>query len=302
MPTNKYGVDVPAGVLHHLNRKKGVTFRELADQHDLTVGQVAGAIRTYDPNDKETEPAFKLFSLGERLIFDDENCIVVGDVQLPTTDWEFAKLPAEIAKKHIKGDKVLYIMGDWVNVDALSKYDEIVTLPSWDDEVAASRFLFAEYLKVFDEIRIFPGNHERRWQKHLPDPSLARLFDQLLPIKGRERIVSSVFDRCTVHNSTGKWVFLHGANYSQNPLTNANKYASKFNAHIISHHEHKAAMGMSKWGDHFIIDNGGLFDASKMAYVQVDTNTKPNMAQAFTMLKKGHPYLFASFTDWEYWL
>lgn len=305
MPINKSGVEIPASVLYYQSRTKKVPFRKLASDNDLTVGQVAGAIRTYDPNEKkEEEPQFMKYTLGQREVFDDENCIVVGDVQLPTTDWEFAKLPAEIAKKHIKGDKILYIVGDWANADAFSRYENIVSLPSWNDEKEASRYLLSYYLSIFDLIKIFPGNHERRRQKFMggQDSKLDGLMDELLPKEGRDRILFSNFDRCTINNSTGKWTLLHGKNYSQNPLMNSNKYAQKFQSHIISHHEHKYAIGMSKFGGYYIIDNGGLFDREKMAYVQLDTSTSPEMAQGFTMLKNGHPYPFADFTDWNYWL
>lgn len=305
MPKNTYGVDIPPRVLLHQQKVKGWTYKQIAERNDLTLGQVSGAIKYYkDKGGKVEQPDFVKFSLDERQQYTDDTCIVAGDFQIPTTDWDYAHLVSAIAKKHIKGDKILYIMGDWVNVDALSKYDKLTNVPTWDDERAASKHLLTEYLKVFDEIRFFPGNHERRWQAWMNgnDPYMNSLIDNLFPVKGRERIKFSIYDRCTVNNSTGKWTFVHGKNYSQNPLMNANKYAQKFESHVIAHHEHKCAIGSSKYGDYWIIDNGGLFDADKMAYVQLDTSTSPKMAQGFTMLKNGYPYVFGDWVDWSVWL
>jgi hypothetical protein len=58
---------------------------------------------------------------------------------------------------------------------------------------------------------------------------------------------------------------------------------------------------MDRFDRYYIINNGGLFDQSKMAYVQLKTNTCANMSQGFTMIKNGYPYLFGNFTDWEKW-
>ena len=53
-------------------------------------------------------------SLGKMLELDGD-WIIVGDVQLPTTDYDFAALPAAIAKRHLKKPRQLAIVGDLMN-------------------------------------------------------------------------------------------------------------------------------------------------------------------------------------------
>jgi hypothetical protein len=240
------------------------------------------------------------WSLPSEWAFDWSDFMVVGDVQLPTTDYDFATLPAVIAKKHMKRPRRLIIGGDLYNMDAWSKYPTLVPLPQWVDEKEAARNLLTLYAQVFDEMWMLCGNHERRLIEGTDGQF--DMNDILAASLPSGKIRATVLDRCTVNTPNGKYTVLHGDNYSKKALSNADEWAQKFQSHIISHHEHHAAIGMDRFDRYFIVNNGGLFDQSKMSYVQLKTTTISNMSNGFTMVRGGFPYLFGQFTDWSRWV
>lgn len=234
-------------------------------------------------------------------IFDWDNFMVVGDVQIPTTDYNFALLPAVVAAKHLKRPRNLIIAGDFINFDAISKYEKVVKHPDLKDEYAAGANILANWYETFDEIYFLCGNHERRKLFLMKgEESPEEILAAVKPPNGRIR--ATVWDRSTILTSQGKYTVLHGDSYRQLSLSAANRYAQKFQSHIISQHEHHAAIGMDEFDRYFIINNGGLFDVNKMAYVQLTTTTKSGMSQAFTMVRDGYPTLFGKWTNWKEWI
>jgi hypothetical protein len=232
--------------------------------------------------------------------FEWDDFMVVGDVQLPTTDYDFATLPTLIAKKHLKKSRRLIIAGDFYNMDAWSKYPNTIPTPSWEMEKEAARNLLTIYAQVFDEMWMLCGNHERRILQRLDGQY--DINDVLAASLPSGKVKATVLDKCTVKTSKGTYSILHGDNYSKKSLNNADELAQKFQTHIISHHEHHAAIGLDRYDRYFIVNNGGLFDQKKMGYTKVSSNTCANMSQGFTLIKRGYPYLFGKFTDWSRWL
>jgi calcineurin-like phosphoesterase family protein len=240
------------------------------------------------------------WSLPKEWSFEWDDFMVVGDVQLPTTDYDFAMLPAMIAKKHLRKPRKLIIAGDFYNMDAWSKYPKIIPVPAWVQERDAARNLLTIYAQTFDEMWMISGNHELRILGKLDGQY--DINDVLTASMPNGKVKATVLDRCTVNTSNGTYTVLHGDNYSKKALNNADEWAQKFQTHIISHHEHHSAMGLDRFDRYIIINNGGLFDQKKMSYVQLKSNTCANMSQGFTMVKNGFPYLFGKFTDWNRWL
>jgi len=286
-----------------------VTQAEFAKQEGLSFKSLQSKIFRTRLKIKGTPPAdFKGFDRPElydwklptEWSFDWDDFMVIGDVQLPTTDYEFAMLPALIAKMYLKKPRKLIIAGDFYNMDAWSKYKNAILVPSWEQEKESARNLLAIYAQVFDEMWMLSGNHERRLLEHLGGQ--VDVQDVLSASLPGGHVKATVLDRCTVNTSQGKYTVLHGENYSKKSLNNADEWAQKFQTHIISHHEHHAAIGRDRFDRYTIINNGGLFDQKKMGYVQLKTNTCANMSQGFTMIRNGYPELFADFTDWNRWL
>ena len=285
-----------------------VTKDEFAQQKGMTVSALRsklyrqglkyrGQARNFSGFDR---PELYEWQLPNEWTFDWDDFMVVGDVQLPTTDYDFAMYPAMIAKKHLRKPRRLIVAGDFWNMDAWNKYKSVIPVPSWVNEKEAARNLLAIYSQTFQEIWMIAGNHERRLLEHLDGQW--DFQDILTASVPSGHIKATVRDRCVVNTSQGKYTVLHGANYSKKSLSNADEYAQKYQSHIISHHEHHAAIGLDRFNRYWIVNNGGLFDMEKMGYVQLKTTTMASMSKGFTMVKNGYPYLFAGFTDWDRWL
>lgn len=251
------------------------------------------------PEDKFDQPELYDWSLPKEWAFEWEDFMVVGDVQLPTTDYDFAMYPAMIARKHLRKPRRLILAGDLYNMDAWSKYPSSISTPSWEQEKKAARNLLTIYAQTFDEMWMLSGNHERRILERLGEYDIN---DVLLASLPSGKVKATVLDRCTVNTIRGKYTILHGASYAKKALSNADEYAQKYQSHIISHHEHHAAIGQDRYDRYHIINNGGLFDTAKMGYVQEKSNTMAGMSKGFTLVKNGYPHLFGDFTDWNRWL
>lgn len=230
----------------------------------------------------------------------DGDWIVLGDVQLPTTDYDFATLPAVVAEAHLSRPRQLLIVGDLMNMDAFSSYENEIGLPSFRQEVEAARTLLSEWLTVFDRVVWLAGNHERRISKRTGGAFLMEDLAALI----NARIETSNFDRAIIHTPNGDWLAAHGTEYSVNQLTVGDMLAGKYRMHVISHHQHHLAIGWNRYKQNVIVDNGGLFNTWFMSYARLNTSKKPNMAQGFTMLKGGYPHVFGRepFTNWQLWL
>lgn len=281
-----------------------ITLEQFAKQKGETLSAIRSKIYRQGLKSKEEykfdQPELYDWSLPKEWVFDWNDFMVIGDVQLPTTDYDFAMLPSMIAKKHLKKPRKLIIAGDFYNMDAFSKYVNVVPVPTWGMERDAAKNLLTIYSQTFEEIWMLCGNHERRILEKLNGE--LDINDVLAASLPRGKVKATVLDRCTVNTSQGKYTVVHGASYGKKSLNNADEYAQKYQSHIISHHEHHAALGRDRYDRYHIVNNGGLFDSSKMSYVQEKTSTMAGMSQGFTMVKNGYPYLFGKFTDWDRWL
>lgn len=280
-----------------------ITMEQFSKMEGATVSSVRSKVYRQGLKNKDYQfdrPELYDWSLPKEWVFEWDNFMVVGDVQLPTTDYDFATYPVMIAKKHLKKTRRLIIAGDFYNMDAWSKYPSLIASPSWEQEKEAARNLLTIYAQTFDEMWMLTGNHERRILERLDGQfDINDVLSASLP---SGKVKATVLDRCTVKTTQGTYTVVHGDNYSKKSLNNADELAQKYQTHIISHHEHHAAIGLDRFDRYFIINNGGLFDHTKMSYVQLKTNTCAGMSQGFTMVKNGYPYLFGKFTDWDRWL
>ena len=226
--------------------------------------------------------------------------IVLGDVQLPTTDYDFAILPAAIAKRHLSRPRQLLIVGDLMNMDSFSSYETEIGLPSFRQEVEAARVLLLEWYRVFDRIIWLPGNHERRLSKKNNGAILMADLAMIVNAK----VETSNLDHAIIETAQGEYRAAHGSEYGINQLTVADQLVQKYRQHIISFHEHHCAVGYDRYGHNLVINGGGLFNQWYMAYTRIDTNKKATMKQGFVMLKDGYPHLFGKepFTRWDDWL
>ena len=223
--------------------------------------------------------------------------LICGDVHLPFTDWEWAARVSRIGRK-MRRPRRLLIAGDLLDMTNFSVYQHIVEPPTWAQEKASAKALLAEWLGVFQEIKILSGNHERRLVRFT-----ASAFDEtdwLGLLTDNERVQSSARGWCTINTASGCWRVTHPRNYSINQLTVADQLALKHNCHVISAHEHHLSLGLDRYGTHVIVNLGCLVDPAKLAYVSMDDSKAAAMKRGFVTLVGGVVTLFGDWpiTDW----
>ena len=269
---------------------------QIGKMFNISRGTVAGAIRHY----KQSNPDSKLFEVnfGQPLSLLG-NAIITGDIHVPTTNFDFSKRIRSVAK--FWGIKTLIIAGDVYNFDLFSKYPRQTVMISWAQERDAGKLLFEMFTDYFDVIYVLMGNHDRRMIKwadgHLDETDVFGL------ITTSPKVHVSNFGYCTIKSGSENWLVTHSTEYSVNQLTVADQLAQKYKSNVITHHEHHVAKGRDRYKSFTIINNGGLFAQEKMAYTQLDTSKKPNMANGFTALVNGCGHLYTpypSFTDWTH--
>lgn len=294
------------------------TYHEVAAKLGLSYNQVRWALAQYRRlNEKPATQAWLKFDeyvfagldtesvqlprfTGEPHIEGD--CIVAGDFQLPTTDFEFAERILTLGRA--LNIKTLLIVGDWVNVDAFSRYDHIVPPIPFAMEVAASVQLMSRYAEWFDTIWLALGNHEHRLVKLMKGDISGSMLGRLLSAAhGKLRITP--YSHIVIHSGGQTWRATHQVNYSKIKGRVGDELAQKFQCNIINHHQHHASKMMDRYGRYVVIDNGGLFDVDKMSYVKLRDSTSVGMTQGFTVLLNGVGHLitpYPAFTDLGLWL
>lgn len=229
--------------------------------------------------------------------------LIVGDVHVPSTDWEMAALVAEIGKRHLKKPRKLIVAGDLLNMDKFSVFPHISTPPTWTEERAAAEALLSSWLKTFDLIYWFVGNHERRLQKIMVE--VLETTDLLsVIISNPDRAKFSNFSYCYMTSGGVKYLVVHTRNYSRIQLNVARLLSEKNQCHVISFHEHHLSMGWDHSANHLLVNGGALVDVSKVAYMSLDMTTMPISKSGFVMVRNGVPTLFGAppMTDWSRWV
>ena len=230
------------------------------------------------------------------------DCIVTGDFQLPTSDWALCEQVLQVAKA--TGIKTLLVVGDWVNMDAFSKYDHVVPPIDFVTETQLSVRLMARYATWFDAIWLALGNHEHRLLKAMKGNLSGSMLGRLLSTVGPKLRITP-YSHIVIHSGGQTWRATHQVNYSKIKGRVGDELAQKFQSHIITHHQHHAAKLLDRFGRYVIIDNGGLFDSDKMAYVKLRDSTSVAMTKGFTVIIDGTGHLltpYPAFTNLNLWL
>lgn len=232
------------------------------------------------------------------------DCLIINDVHIPATDWEFADLAVQIAEQHLPEPRTLIIAGDLINGDALSRWDDLVLCTPLYQELDYAEAFLNKLSDYFDTIYFIRGNHEDRLLKSLRGQLHADQFRRM--IADNARVQFSMYSYLTVVSGGVAYRVTHQVNYSQNALTVAKKLAGKFSSNIISAHQHHSAVGRDPSNSFTVIDSGGLHNSDLMAYVKLDDSTAPVMTQGFVLLKNGVATLFTppayNQLDWNLWL
>ena len=226
--------------------------------------------------------------------------IIVGDVHVPYTDYQFAQLVGRVADK-TKINRLI-IAGDFFDMDGWSRFQNIVTPANWVQERTAAKIMIADWLETFSEIYTLQGNHDRRLTKwaagQLDESDVWGMIDT------SSKLHHSKYSWCKITSAGVPWRVTHPANYGRNQLTVASELANKFQSNILSWHEHHHAHGWDTYKRWVVVNGGTLVDPCKLAYVTLEDNRMAGMAAGFVVLRNGvaTPLGRFPFTDWEQWI
>lgn len=235
-----------------------------------------------------------------------EQIMVTGDWHVPTVDWHFFDLLPKFAEKHIPaGKRHLAIVGDLLNMDAVSKYESAIPSHSLELELAVAERALEYVFEVFDRVWYCLGNHEYRLLKTLHGALSGTRFGRLLMKHiDNQRIIMTVQAQLHLVSGGVDWRLTHPRNYSRNKGIVASQLCQKHLVNVIGQHEHHAAIGRDVYNRFTWVNNGGFFDYEKMAYVMLEDSTSPVMCNAFTYVEDGSPELltpYESMTNWRRW-
>lgn len=221
------------------------------------------------------------------------NGTVSSDWHLPITDYRLASRMILDAVATGTTDWLL-IVGDFFNFDALSRFDEKQDGAGLDLERAAANDLTEMLLEVFKTVYVTKGNHDIRYIGKLgykvKFEDSVRMILPDIPDAKMKRLVVTGYDYIIVDTPIGPWRCSHTNQYSKNPLTVPRELCDIHGMHNAAAHRHHHGITRSK-GGYWAVELGGLFDASRTAYLKQYTNTFPGWTPGWMHLYDGLPYL-----------
>ena len=234
-------------------------------------------------------------------VYEVDRALVCGDVHIPCTDWAFAERMCQLALAR-KID-TLFVVGDFWNMDALSRYDHVAPPAPLAVELEMGSKLMMRWRQVFKRIVVRLGNHDVRLHKAVAGGLPTELWELFL--EAGSGVEFAPYGHVEIISGGQRWRATHQAAYSRIKLRVADDLANKYAANVLSFHQHHIGKTRDKWNRYTIIDGGGLFDADKFAYVNLFDNPLPVMNQGFVLLEDGWAEVltpYPTMTKWSQWL
>lgn len=314
---------------YELNRN-GLSFATIARQHNMTRNQVAGYVFRYrrDLEQPQAAPPLTLVRKSAQLpqietyvytgdvkhvavpvytgewYFDEEETVITGDLHSVKTSLSFLERMVLFAKRHLKPNPTLYLVGDVADGDKDSKHAKHVPPIPRAMELDILQQTIDYLLTVFGRIRITPGNHLRNRLVELLEGDLSMNQLKRLFTNHPDRVEISPYDVVFITSGGHKWAATHQYQYSRSKLVTANKLAQKYQCNIITFHQHHTAIGRDEYNRYTIIDCGGMHQPDMMSYAKLVPNTMPNMNNGFVYLRNGVGNLLTPYdtmTSWDMW-
>lgn len=301
-------VGLKLGVNEHSARRR-ITAIERRPQLPVPVSRKIVPLpswQTYVYTGQLPRQAIPLFTGVTNDTFDE--AMIAGDIHIPSTKLGFLQRMCKVAERHMRGERILYIIGDLHNGDKDSKHAEYIPRLSRATELDMVGEVLQYLLGYFDIIRMTPGNHTRNriFATLDGDITMDQVKRLILPSReDHDRLHISPYDTVLASSGGTEWAMHHQYQYRQNKLSIANDLAQKYLRNTIVFHQHHTAIGRDKYNRFTIVDCGGFHDSDMMSYTSIVPNTMPVMCNAFTYLQQGTAHLFTPYptmTKWSDWL
>lgn len=217
------------------------------------------------------------------------NLLSISDIHIPYN------LPEEIFSKYSNNIDILVINGDILDCQELSKFPKEYKIDFIDEIILAREYLI-RLIKLINPkiIYINDGNHDIRFGNYIAK-KMDNTINSLLPTSPIQMIVDSGFYhydkmrnkqffykplrkvfKCDIHYENnyfcviGNVIFCHPSIYSSAIMGTSKKAMEYFNSQgidynvIVLGHTHK--LGMYKYGNKTLIEQGCVVDINKLKY------------------------------------
>lgn len=211
--------------------------------------------------------------------------IATSDWHIPYHDDVMVETLLDMAARHGVAD--LLIVGDFIDFPTLSRFDMRDIDSTVGVELSAAGDILYTLIKAGLTVHWTRGNHE------------LRLFRALHhQVTARDLVKMTVGDTVQVHAYEGedifvqcgeeRWFLTHPQTYNSVPLTVARKIYQKVTCNVATAHNHQYAFSYAPDGHHKLVELGGLFDPSKLAYLwRGGMSTLPMQQRGFWIVKEG---------------
>jgi hypothetical protein len=224
------------------------------------------------------------------ILIETDNVCITSDYHVPFTDETLIKQLLLVPETH--GTKDLIIAGDLFDCDDYSRFTHLSPPACFESECEEVKNLFKRLIRVFENIYICRGNHERRWlDLNAGKMTIYQLFSLVRPNNMSEddwnkRVHITMDDRINFIQRGQLWMSCHPKNFRQVNLSVARDLASKHRCNVIVAHGHQFCQGYDRSGELRILDGGGIFDRDALAYLRV-TSCYPQTKSGFYVMKEG---------------
>lgn len=244
-------------------------------------------VKTYVFGVEPDNGGLPLFT-GAPEVVTDEPCVIISDLHIPYTDYEFAeKVYTAI---HAINAKRIFIVGDLFHGEQKSPWRKLKgalfrATPLRQDLDIAQRYLEGMIDLGVEEIYITCGNHDEwlllDFEGHLAFDDIISMF---MSEKLRGRVIVSPYDRITIWHGGQRWTAVHQRDVSVYNLNIGNELAQKYQSNMIITHQHSTALGFDRFDRYVIVDIGGLHDPAKTAYLMQTRKTRVPTRSFCTLL------------------
>ncbi len=231
--------------------------------------------------------------------------LLLNDIHCPFFDIKLLQKSFEVAK--LLNIQQVAILGDFVDCEAISRFDFGADTFSIMEELYIGRDLLYDMRGRFDKIFLLRGNHDERIIKFLK--RIKRLFEsgttddeaaayhaiigvnvskkpweQYRDFFQADNVEVSNWAKCEI---AGKYIGLHPSNYSRVPPSVEKKMCNKYLKHVIGTHGHLSAVGFHDSARFIAAQLGGLVDEKYIFYKQMRETTHPEWVKGFGWIKDG---------------
>lgn len=235
------------------------------------------------------------------ITIESDNIAITSDWHLPFYDNDLVIRLFDAAAEH--GTTDLIIAGDFWDCDNYSKFTSMAESGSgvsqtFTGETEEVKKMLGRILKIFTNVYICRGNHEKRWidlnagkmgMKELfalarPSFMSEDAWDKRVTITADDHI--NLLQKNQKTGDMGLWLCCHPRNFRITPLSVGRDLSAKHLCNVIVAHGHAFNQGRDRSGQFQVADGGGLFERSALDYTR-ETTCHPMTRSGFFILKNG---------------